>query len=470
MLRRSFFGAVAGLGLASGEAKPNILVILADDLGTGDVGVYNPGGVIKTPNLDRFTRQGMRFTDSHSPSSLCTPTRYALLTGRYAWRGSLKSGVLNGESPNLIEAGRPTIPSVLKNAGYRTGGFGKWHLGLGTAAKTDYSQTLNPSPLDHGFDEYFGIPASLDMPPYLYFDGRRAVEQATGRIGDNGEVKRGPYWRGGPIAPGFKMVEVVPKIGERAERFIRAGSQPYFAYVPLPAPHTPWVPTSKFLGRSRAKLYGDFVAQLDDTIGGILQAAEEKGNTLVVITSDNGAPWEKRDMEENGGHWANLDWRGQKSDAYEGGHRVPFMARWPGKIRAGTISDAPICHTDLFATICGAARVAMPADGAEDSFALQPAFAGKRGDKAVRPHLVHHAGNGMFALREGDWKWVDGLGSGGFTVPAKIEAMPGGARGQLFQIGRDPKERDDLALKEPARAARMAALLDGIRAGTRTRT
>lgn len=473
MMRRSFMGSMAGSSLSRGETKPNILLILADDLGTGDVGAYNRNGIIRTPNLDRFSREGMRFTDAHSPSSLCTPTRYGMLTGRYCWRGRLKSGVLGGESPNLIEAGRPTIAATLKKAGYRTGGFGKWHLGLGTAAKTDYSRTLDPSPLDHGFDEYFGIPASLDMPPYLYFDGRMAVEQPTKTIADNGETKRGPYWRGGAIAPGFVMEEVVPRIGERAAKFIRASSAPYFAYVPLPAPHTPWVPTSKFLGHSRAKLYGDFVEQLDDTIGVILKAVAESGqagNTLVIITSDNGAPWEKRDMEENGGHWANLDLRGQKSDAYEGGHRVPFLAKWPGKIRAGSVSDVPICHTDVFATCCGAAGIAVPADAAEDSFAIQPAFAGKRGDKAVRPHLVHHAGNGMFALREGDWKWVDGLGSGGFTAPVKIESKPGGPKGQLFQIRRDPNEREDLAIKEPAQVARLGALLNQIRSGSRTRT
>ena len=476
MIRRHFLGSLAGTAaFAADKPKPNIVVILADDLGTGDVGAYNRNGIVKTPNLDRFSRQGMRFTDAHSPSSLCTPTRYGLLTGRYCWRSRLKSGVLNGESPNLIEPGRPTLPSVLHGAGYRTGGFGKWHLGLGLAAKTDYSKRLEPSPLDHGFDEYFGIPASLDMPPYLYFDGRMAVEQPTRTIGDNGEAKRGAYWRGGPIAPGFAMEDVVPKTGDRAMRFIRDTTKkqtPYFAYVPLPAPHTPWVPGKAFQNRSRAKLYGDFVEQLDHTIGGILGAVEETGqagNTLVIITSDNGAPWEKRDMEENGGHWANLDLRGQKSDAYEGGHRVPFLVRWPAKVRAGTVSDVPICHTDLFATCCGAAGVAMPMDAAEDSFAIQAALAGKRGDKAVRPHLVHHAGNGMFALREGGWKWIDGLGSGGFTLPVKIEAKPGRAAGQLFQIERDPNEREDLALQEPAQAARLSAMLDKIRREGRTR-
>jgi arylsulfatase A len=414
-----------------------------------------------------MARQGMRFTDAHSPSSVCTPTRYGLMTGRYCWRSRLKSGVLGGESPNLIEAGRPTVASLFQKAGYRTGGFGKWHLGLGDQAKTDYAKDLTPSPLDHGFDEYFGIPASLDMPPYVFFDGRKAVELPTSRIGDNGEIKRGPYWRGGGIAPGFVMEDVVPKCTARAVEFVKKPG-PYFCYVPLPAPHTPWVPAKEYTGRSKAKLYGDFVEQLDASVGQILAAADP-ANTLVIFTSDNGAPWEKRDMEENGGHWANRMLRGQKSDAYEGGHRVPFLVRYPGVVKAGTVSDATVCHTDLLATACTAAGIALPKDGAEDSFALQPAFAGARGEKAVRPHVVHHAGNGMFAIREGGWKLIEGLGSGGFTPPVKVEPKAGGPKGQLFHLAVDPNEREDLYAKHPEQVARLTGLLNQIRDAGRTR-
>jgi len=371
----------------------------------------------------------------------------------------------------LIEEGRPTLPGLFQKAGYRTGGFGKWHLGLGKAQTVDYSQEFSPSPLEQGFDEYFGIPASLDMPPYLYVEGRRAVAEPTGKIGDNGETKRGPYWRGGPIAPGFVMDEVMPKITARAVDFIRKPA-PYFCYVPLPAPHTPWVPSQNFVGRSKANLYGDFVEQVDDSIGKILAAVDESGqasNTLVIITSDNGAPWEKRDMEENGGHWANRMLRGQKSDAFEGGHRVPFLVRWPGRVKPSTISTVPICHTDLFATCCNAAGITVPNNAAEDSFALQPALAGKQDPTAVRPHLVHHSGNGLFALREGNWKLIEGLGSGGFTLPAKIEAKASGPQGQLFHMANDPHEREDLYLKQPAQVARLSSLLNEIRDKGRTR-
>jgi arylsulfatase A len=470
MLRRSFLSTSLAAAFQK-QAKPNVIIILADDLGTGDVGCYAPESKIKTPHLDRFSRQGMRFSDAHSPSSVCTPTRYGLLTGRYCWRSRLKQGVLQGYSPSLIEEGRPTLSKVFQQAGYRTGGFGKWHLGLGNQEKADYALPLTPSPLDLGFDEYFGIPASLDMPPYLYFDGRKAVQQPTANVGDNGETKRGPYWRGGPIAPGFVMEEVMPKITERAVQFVQKPG-PFFCYVPLPAPHTPWVPTKSFEGRSAGKLYGDFVEQVDDCIGKILSALDASGqanNTLVIITSDNGAPWEKRDMEENGGHWANRMMRGQKSDAYEAGHRVPFLVRYPGKVKAATVSDVPICHTDLFATCCTAAGIPIPANAAEDSFPIQPALSGKQGATTVRPHLIHHAGNGMFAIREGGWKLIEGLGSGGFTAPVKIAPTAQGPKGQLFHLSADPNEREDVYLKQPAEVARLTRLLNTARDAGRTR-
>ncbi|MBM3763484.1 MAG: arylsulfatase [Acidobacteria bacterium] len=464
MTRRSLLAGLGG-ALAAQTNKPNVIIILADDLGIGDVGCYWPDAKVKTPNLDRLGKQGVRFTDAHSPSSVCTPTRYGLMTGRYCWRSRLKSGVLSGDSPNLIEPGRETIATLFQKAGYRTGVFGKWHLGLGSEAKTDYSKELKPSPLEHGFNEFFGIPASLDMPPYVYVDGRRAVEMPTNKIGDNGETKRGPYWRGGGIAPGFVMEEVVPKITSRAVDFVKKPG-PYFCYIPLPAPHTPWVPAREFQGKSRAKLYGDFVEQLDHSVGQIVDAAGDPSNTLVIVTSDNGAPWEKRDMEENGGQWANGMLRGQKSDTYEGGHRVPFLARWNGKIKGGTVSDAPVCHVDLMATVCEAAGVEMKGVAGEDSFSMMPAM---RGAKKTRPHLIHHSGSGMFAIREGEWKLIEGLGSGGFTQPARIAPKPGGPTGQLFHLSVDPYEREDLYTKHPEQVARLTALLNQARNADRTR-
>jgi arylsulfatase A len=462
--RRNLFGIAGAAGLAFGQQKPNVLLILADDLGIGSVGSYSPESKIRTPHLDKLAAQGMRFTDAHSPSSVCTPTRYGLMTGRYCWRSRLKQGVLQGNSPNLIEDGRPTIATLLKRQGYQTGVFGKWHLGLGTEAKADYSKAQHPSPLDHGFDEFFGIPASLDMPPYVYIDGRMAVEQATAQIPDNGETKRGPYWRGGPIAPGFKMEEVVPKIVDRAESFIRkhgAAKTPFFAYAPLPTPHTPWVPTKKSIGRSQAGLYGDFVEELDDHVGRLLKAVDETGqagNTLVILTSDNGSPWEKRDMEENQGHWANRMLRGQKSDVYEGGHNIPFLMRWPGRVAAGKVNTQLTCLTDCFATIAQAVGETVPAGAGEDSY---PILSGGRN------HVIHHSGIGVFAVRHGDWKLIEGLGSGGFTLPAKIAPKPGGPAGQLFNLKTDPHEYVNLYQKHPEMVAKLTEVLNDVRAGKR---
>lgn len=438
--------ATAVGGLARAAAHPNIVVVLADDMGFGDLGCYNPNGRIKTPNYDRLARQGVRFTDAHSPSSVCTPTRYGLLTGRYSWRSRLKSGVLNGESPALIEPGRATVASHLKAQGYRTGVFGKWHLGLGNDAKTDYAKELRPAPADYGFDEFFGIPASLDMPPYLYIDGRRAVEQPTSRIADNGAPPRGPFWRGGPIAPGFRMEEVLPKITERACRFVsdaRKSKQPFFAYVPLTGPHTPWVPTKQFLGRSKANLWGDFVEQVDDTLGQILRAAGD--DAMVIATSDNGAPWEQRDVDAAAGHRADLDWRGQKGDIHEAGHRVPFIVRWPDRRAAGTTSDALVSLTDIFATVAG--------KPIEDSMPL-----------GQRRSMVHHAQNGMFAFRQGDWKLIEGRGSGGFTKPAKVEPKAGEPAGELYNLKIDPQERENHYESQPEIVARLSKALAEVRA------
>lgn len=481
MQRRDFLATaglagLAGNGAGAAETKPNIVVILADDLGTGDVSCYNPEGKTRTPNLDGLARNGVRFTDAHSPSSVCTPTRYGLLTGRYCWRSRLKNGVLNGYSKNLIESGRPTIATVLQSAGYRCGAFGKWHLGLGESEPVDYSQSLSPSPLDHGFAEYFGIPASLDMPPYVFVDGRKAVEPPTASIAGNHENKgpRGPFWRGGPRAPSFQMEEVIPQITARAVRFVEAAPRetPYFAYVPLPAPHTPWVPSKPFQGRSRIGLYGDFVEEFDASVGRILAAIDQRGdakNTLVIVTSDNGAPWSEPDISASQGHRANMLWRGQKADIYEAGHRVPFLVRYPERVRRGQVSRATICLTDIFATLAESAGQSLPAQAAEDSFSFWPALRGQNTPQAVRPHIVHHSADGIFSIRQGKWKLANALGSGGFTLPKRKEPEANGAPGTLFDLEKDPFEKEDLYAQQPAVVAELSALLAQVQAAGRSR-
>lgn len=470
MTRRKFLGAAAALGTAQAFQRrpPNVVYILADDLGWGDLGCYNRDSAIPTPHADRLAREGIRFTDMHSPSSVCTPTRYGILTGRYAWRTRLERGVLWGYSPNLIEPGRMTVASLLRQHGYRTAAIGKWHLGLGEHEKTDYSRPLRPGPLDHGFEYFFGIPASLDMDPYLWVENDRAVEAPTHRI-EGRNQPRGVFWRPGAIAPSFRLEEVLSTLTGRAVRYIRAQSpeRPFFLYVALTSPHTPWLPGPAFRGKSKAGDYGDFVAETDDALGRILQALDETGlgkETLVIFTSDNGAHWTPEDKARYA-HRANAGWRGMKADIWEAGHRVPFLARWPGRIPAGTTSDYLGCLTDLAATLAELLGVELPPEAAEDSFSMLGALLARK-DVGPRPPVVLHSSEGMFAIREGPWKLIRGLGSGGFSEPRLVEPKPGEPAGQLYHLGRDPGETVNLYMKHPEIVARLETLLeDGRRKG-----
>ncbi len=454
---------------ASASELPNVLVILADDLGYGDPGCYNRESRIPTPAIDGLASQGIRFTDAHAPTSLCTPTRYGLLTGRYCWRTSLKSGVLNGYSPSLIEPGRMTVASLLKQKGYRTGCIGKWHLGLGGGEKTDYDGILRPGPLEAGFDYFFGIPASLDMPPYLYVENDHAVEKPTGTVADSNEF-RGAFWRGGPIAPGFRHDDVLPALTAKSVDFIRGHARsrsgnPFFLYVALTSPHTPWLPTEPFRGRSKAGKYGDFVAMTDDAVARVLRALEEtkqERDTLVIFASDNGAYWTSEEIVAFG-HRANASWRGQKSDIWEGGHRVPFIARWPGKIRSGGVSVEIACLTDVLATIADIAGTSLPNNAAEDSFSLLPAFLGRKLDKPIREAIVHHSGSGQFSIRKGEWKLHLGRGSGGFTDPREYKPKPGEPEGELFNLARGPSESVNLYLLYPDIVKSLTELLEKYR-------
>lgn len=467
MTRRDFLrlGAATAVPSFSQDRLPNIVYVLADDLGWGDLGGYNPDSAVPTPNADRLAREGMRFTDMHSPSSVCTPTRYGILTGRYCWRTRLTSGVLWGYSPNLIEPGRMTAASLLRSRGYATGVIGKWHLGLGDAEKTDYSRPLRPSPLDHGFDYFYGIPASLDMDPYLYVENDRAVQLPTAHT-DGRKQPRGVFWRPGPIAPDFRLEEVLPTLTGKAVEFIRTRSarQPFFLYLPLTAPHTPWLPNPPFRGKSQAGDYGDFVAEVDDSLGQVMRSLEEAGaagDTLLVFTSDNGAHWTPEDKSRFA-HRANAHWRGMKADIWDAGHRIPFLARWPGRIAPGSSSGQLGCLTDLLATVAEIVRAKLPDEAGEDSYSLLPAMLGRK-SRAARRSVVHHSSEGMFSIREGDWKLILGLGSGGFSEPRRLEPQSGEPPGQLYHIGRDPGETENVYTQHPRVVTRLQALLDSYR-------
>ena len=471
MNRRQFLAALGASALAQPAKRPNIVYILADDLGWGDLQCYNRESKIRTPYADRLASQGMRFTDMHSPSAVCTPTRYGILTGRYCWRTRLKNGVLWGYDKNLIEQGRLTVPALLKSTGYATAGVGKWHLGLGSADKVDYSKPHKPGPVDHGFDYYYGIPASLDMDPYVYIENDRTVEQPTANTPGQNEP-RGVFWRPGPIAPGLKIEEVLPTLRDKAVGYLqqraKTPDQPFFLYFPLTGPHTPWVPHPQYRGKSGAGIYGDFVMQCDDVLGSVLKTLDDTGlasNTIVIFTSDNGAHWTPEDKKKYP-HRANASWRGMKADIQEAGHRVPFLVRWPGVVKAGAVNNDPGCLTDLMATVAEITGKPLPRDAGEDSFSLLPAL---KGGKGTRDTIVHHSVDGVFAIKQGEWKLIFGRGSGGFSQPKKIEVKPGEPAGELYNLARDPGETANLYLKHPDVVKRLTALMDRYKQEGRSR-
>ncbi|MBC7367911.1 MAG: arylsulfatase [Undibacterium sp.] len=475
---------------ARAGTPPNIVYILADDLGIGDVSCYNSKSAWQTPHIDRLAREGVRFTDAHSASSLCTPSRYALLTGRYAWRGSLKQGVLQGHSPALIEPGRATVASFLREHGYTTAMFGKWHLGLDWARAgpqpeaIDYTQPFAGGPTAHGFDRFFGISASLDMPPYVWLAQDRVTALPTATLTDSRAPK---LWRAGPLAPDFKLEEVQPRLTAEAiayitERADAKNKNPFFLYLPLAAPHTPILPTREFEGKTHATAYGDFVTQVDADLGKILAALEKNGfaqNTLVIFTSDNGfAPAADVPAHTGVNHDPSGGYRGYKSDLFEGGHRIPFIARWPAVIRAGTTSDALVGQLDLFATCAELLGAKIPDTAAEDSMSFLPILRSGTGLPSVgssgagvppmnsptpsfpppRTSLVNHSAEGRFAIREGRWKLLLWPGSGGWSAPTpkpgvwlKVERTDLAALPpyQLYDLAADPAETKNLAAARP---------------------
>jgi arylsulfatase A-like enzyme len=363
----------------------------------------------------------------------------------------------------LLDTTRLTLASILKQAGYTTGGVGKWHLGLQATEPTDYTKPMRPGPVALGFDYYFGIPASLDMEPYLYFENDRVVEQPTDSIADSRPCCVGPFFRGGPIAPGFKHIDVLPDFTDKAVGYIEqqaASESPFFLYLALAAPHTPWFPTDEFKGISGAGEYGDFTVMVDATVGRILETLDQLSlaeNTLIVFTSDNGPYWTVVEKDQYG-HLSQGTWRGMKADIWEGGHRVPLVARWPGQIPAGSVSDQVFSHTDFLATFAAVAGVEIPDNAGEDSFDMTPALRGEATDQ-IRDATIHHSANGMFAIRQGDWKLIAGRGSGGFTEPVSLTPGPGEAEGQLYNLAEDPGEMTNLYQQHPEVVERLSVLL-----------
>ncbi len=473
-------------GQGSWAYKPNIVFILADDMGYGDVQAMNKRSKIPTPNLNLLSRQGMTFIDAHSPSAVCTPTRYATLTGRYCWRSKLKRGVINGYGAPLLESGRETVASMLQSKGYNTSIVGKWHLGLGFEKNGEgeiiYDQPINDGPNQHGFDYSYIIPASLDFPPYIYIKNNKIVElpnvnqQSVGFPG---------FLRSGPRQPGLIINDCLDDLTSEANRVIRESAKngrPFFLYFPLTAPHKPVQPHPRFIGKSKLGLYGDFVMQVDWTVGQVMQTIKDSGiekNTLLIFTSDNGSFMyrEEKNNEDDHvsnpkvqfysekNHTANGVLRGTKADIWEAGHRVPFFARWPDVIKPGSTCKKTTAHVDLFATCSQIVDVTLKNNMAEDSFSWLPLFKGGDWDQPRAP-VINHSASGMFALRSGKWKLIAGTGSGGRESP---RGKPFERPYMLFDLHADLEEKNNLAGDKPHLVKEMADKLDAIRSNGRSR-
>lgn len=446
----SLFVIVASLVTvtANQAAHPNIVFILVDDMGYGDPGCYNADSKIPTPNIDSLARDGMRFTDAHASGPLCHMSRYGLLTGRYPFRTDVSAW----RRRPLIDQGQMTIASVLQAAGYHTAMVGKWHLGFDES--DGFDGQLSGGPVDCGFDSFFGIRASTDIPPYFYIRGDRAVEPPTSTIeankSDGWSPIQGAFWRAGGIAPSLQLKEVLPDFTDEAIRVIEDHAKgetekPLMLYLAYPAPHTPWLPDEEFVGKSKAGMYGDFAVMVDTMIGRVLKTLDDTElaeDTLVIFSSDNGPVWYEEDVQR-WQHDSSGGLRGMKADAWECGHRMPFLARWPGKVSAGSTSNQTICFTDMLATFASIVGQQLPDGAGPDSFDILPALLG-RASGPIRDSLVIRSGSKAMTIRMGQWKLIDQLGSGGFSNPKRVAPKPGGPQGQLYNLAADRSESKNL--------------------------
>ncbi|MBU3024128.1 arylsulfatase [Zobellia galactanivorans] len=476
------FSMIAG---AQNIQKPNIVIIYTDDQGYGDVSALNPNAKFNTPNMDKLANEGIVFTDGHSSDAVCSPSRYSLLTGRYSWRTSLKKGVLGADGPCLIENDRMTIASLLQENGYTTAMIGKWHLQMefeGSLGKDrDWSKPFTDGPIEKGFDYFFGIPASMNYGILTYLENDRVLDPPvlwtkkkadkrsrafSDSINPKGYRMTPPYrstrieGTGGwvEVAPSFNDELVLKTFAEKAVDYIGQAAaeaktgKPFFLYLPLTSPHLPHCTHPDFQGRSNCGNYGDFMEETDYRIGQVLEALKSNGiedNTLVIFSSDNGAETNYVYQREKYGHYSSLNFKGGKRDIYEGGHRVPFLMRWPNGIQAGTKSDVPVCQTDYLATIADIIGVELPDNAGEDSYSLWPILKGEDYDSSLRGPVIHHSVSGHFAIRDGKWKLNMFRGSGGSLEPRAIEPKEGEAIYELYNMEKDPGETTNLYFDYP---------------------
>ena len=491
--------------LAAADAapkRPNILFILADDLGYGDVSCYNPEAKVHTPNLDRLAGDGMRFTDAHSPSTVCTPSRYSLLTGKMAFRINYRSVFEGAGGPCLIQEDQLTLPQMLRNQGYATAMTGKWHVGLSFfdmngkritqggvegVKRIDYSRAIPDAPVHRGFDRFFGT-ACCPGTDYLYafIDGDRIPVPPVGML-DKSKLPKHPYAfdnRAGMIAPDYnleelEMIFLKKSLGLLEQHARNQPEKPLFLLHSMNAVHLPSFASKRFEGVSKAGPHGDFICELDHIVGELMKSLERLGmadNTVVMFSSDNGP--EVRSvirMRADHGHDGARPWRGVKRDQWEGGHRVPFIVRWPGKTAPGTTAGQTVCLTDVMATCAAISGAKLPDNAAEDSFDLLPVLLGKEGSAQVRPYTLHQTISLALAIRRGPWKYLDHRGSGGnnydkgelkpFALPETAPVAPG----QLYNLETDPGEKVNLYFQHPEIAKELKTLLDESKASGRSR-
>jgi arylsulfatase A len=449
-MKTAHYALLLLLVCASSKAgdKPNIVYIICDDLGYGDVQCLAPEtSKIPTPNADKLASEGMIFTDAHSGSSVCSPTRYGVMTGRYSWRTWLQKGVVQGFAPSLIAAKRPTVAGFLKEHGYATAAIGKWHLNfqyLDPKTGKQYTQKehktppvgsrIPDGPINRGFDYYHGFHHARNMEAVIEND--QVIEHDD-------------------------VINMLPRLTRKSVEYIesRAGKdEPFFLYLPLGSPHTPIVPSPEWEGKSGLGSYGDFVMQTDNVVGEVSAALEKHGfadNTLVIFTSDNGCSKaaDIKGLAEKG-HLVSAHMRGSKADIWDGGHRIPFIVRWPGKVRAGSTSDQLICLTDLFATASEIVRAESPGTSCEDSVSFLPALSGEP-IVSTRAGVIHHSFSGHFAYRTGKWKLILARGSGGWSSPKENQVPKGALKAQLYDLDADPGEQNNLYTASPEIAERL---------------
>jgi arylsulfatase A len=488
--------ASASMALANGssnESRPNILVLYGDDLGYGDLGCYNPDSKIPTSNLDRLSSEGMRFTDGHSSSGICTPSRYALLTGRHHWRKF--HGIVTQFGPSAFDASQLTLPEMLKTKNYNTAAIGKWHLGwnweairknpsareekgkpVETPESYDWAKSIPDGPLDHGFDYYFGDTV-INFPPYCWIENDKVVNAPDTMMDTSKwkEIKEGNWeCRPGPMASDWDPYENIPTTTRKGVEYIKAQAKeknPFFLYFAYPAPHAPIIPNDEFDGKSKAGPFGDFVYEVDDSIGQLLKALKQSGqseNTLVIFTADNGPEAYAYARDAKYGHWSAHPLRGLKRDIYEGGHRVPYIVKWPGNVQAGETSDDLVSQIDIMATVASVVGYELPNDQAEDSFDLLPLITDKS-DLGPRKTHIHNTYADKYAIRDGDWLLVDT--SSGYSrkkIHEPWEAKRGyegeGDRGAfLYNLKKDIGQKRNLLDTNPEKAKDLKALLEKIR-------